>query len=436
MPEQMPGPAQLAVFFGDQLVGHVHDSAPLSFTYSEPWLARPEPAQISAITPAVGPIHSAAVTAFFENLLPEGELRRFLASSKKASTLFALLREVAGDTAGGFVILPAGQQPERPAYQATTWAALATRLGQASTAALDLQAPQTRISLSGAQDKAAIALFADGVPQLPLGTSPSTHILKPDIKRLAKVWHSAANEAITMRAAALCGLPTAEVFYEPLTQACVVRRFDRQLRPDGTLGRVMQYDLCQLSAIASDKKDEKEGGPGAAKCAQLIRHYSSVPAVDLKHYLAWLFFNLYTGNNDGHAKNLSIYRAPTGGIRLTPFYDLMCTRIYPGLSREFAFAIGGEVLPGALTRSHVQQMAQSMGIRPAFVLGIAADMAQRVPTAMEAAIASVQADLPPGAKTLALRLHTFVRKTTQQISKRFLTGSVGERVAPAPGGPA
>lgn len=422
-PEPMPEMAKLAVFFGDQLVGHVLDSAPLSFTYSDAWLTRPETAQIAAITPVPGPISSAAVTAFFENLLPEGELRRFIASSKKASTLFALLREVAGDTAGGFVILPAGQSPERPAYQATTWAALAARLRPPGAAALDLQAPQTRISLSGAQDKAAIALFADGVPQLPLGTSPSTHILKPDIQRLAKVWHSAANETIIMRAAALCGLQTAEVFYEPLTQACVVQRFDRQLHPDGTLGRLMQYDLCQLSAIASDKKYEKEGGPGAAECAQLIRHYSSMPAVDLKNFVAWLFFNLYTGNNDGHAKNLSIYRAPGGGIRLTPFYDLMCTRIYPGLSREFAFAIGGEVLPGNLTRSHVQQMAQSMGMRPAFVLGLAADMARRVPAAMEAAVTSVQADLSPGAKTLALRLQSFVRTTTQQMSKRLLSES-------------
>lgn len=424
MSELSPSSAPLAVFFGDQLVGHVFDSTPLSFTYCGAWLARPETAQVAAITPTAGQINSAAVTAFFENLLPEGELRRFIASSKKASTLFALLREVAGDTAGGFVILPAGQSPERPSYQATTWAALAARLGQPSAAALDLQAPQTRISLSGAQDKAAIALLADGVPQLPLGTSPSTHILKPDIKRLAKVWHSAANETLIMRAAALCGLPTAEVFYEPLTKACVVRRFDRQLHADGTLTRIMQYDLCQLSAIASDKKYEKEGGPGAADCAQLIRHYSSVPAVDLKNFLAWLFFNLYTGNNDGHAKNLSIYRAPGGGIRLTPFYDLMCTRIYPGLSREFAFAIGGEVLPGAMTRSHVQQLAQSMAIRPAFVLGIAADMAQRVPVAMEAAIASVQTDLSPGAKTLALRLQSFVRKTTQQMSKRILAGAL------------
>lgn len=411
----------LDVYFGDERVGAIHDSTPLSFTYSAAWLARPERAQIAAIAPAAGPINTDAVTAFFENMLPEGELRSFIAASKKASTLFALLREVAGDTVGGLVILPAGQTPEPPSYQPTSWTVLATRLGQPTGGAIDSQGPQARISLSGAQDKAAIALFADGVPQLPQGTSPSTHILKPNIRRLAKTWHSAANETLIMRTAAQCGLPTAEVFYEPLTQSCVVKRFDRVLRPDGTLGRLMQYDLCQLSAVASDKKYEKEGGPGVARCAQLIRHYSAAPAVDLKNFLSWLFFNLYTGNNDSHAKNLSIYRNPDQGVRLTPFYDLMCTRIYPGLSQEFALAIGGEVMPGAITKAHVQQMARDMGVRPAFVLGVAADLAGRIPGGMEAALNSVQTDLSPGAQTLAWRLQTFVLKTTQQMAKRILS---------------
>jgi len=148
---------------------------------------------------------------------------------------------------------------------------------------------------------------------LPKGTSPSTHILKPNIRRLAKVWHSAANEAIVTRAAALAGLPTAEVFYEPRTEACVVRRFDRQLRPGGKLARLVQYDLCQLAGTVSDRKYEKEGGPGLAACAELIRRYSTQPAVDLRHLVRWVFFNLYVGNNDSHAKNLSIYSVPGQG---------------------------------------------------------------------------------------------------------------------------
>lgn len=61
---------------------------------------------------------------------------------------------------------------------------------------MDIQGGNTRISLAGAQDKISINLFEeDGIPYLPQGTAPSTHILKPDIKRFTQVWHSAAKAA-------------------------------------------------------------------------------------------------------------------------------------------------------------------------------------------------------------------------------------------------
>ena len=47
---------------------------------------------------------------------------------------------------------------------------------------------------------------------------------------------------------------------------------------------------------------------------------------DLRHLVRWVFFNLYVGNNDSHAKNLSIYSVPGQGVTLT----------YPGnLSAQF-----------------------------------------------------------------------------------------------------
>ena len=186
----MPPVTQLDVFFGEELVGAIYDTAPLSFEYSDDWLGRSEPAQIASIGLSKGRHQSDAVEAFFENLLPEGELRNYIAASAKASTLFSLLLEVAGDTAGGFVILPTNQRPQAPSYEPTSWQALGAKLRQKSVTAVDIKGRQARISLAGAQDKASIAIFEDGVPQLPRGTSPSTHILKPDIKRLTKVWHS------------------------------------------------------------------------------------------------------------------------------------------------------------------------------------------------------------------------------------------------------
>lgn len=416
--------AELHVWYDGERVGAVHDTTPLAFTYAPEWLARDGGAfSLAAIVLRPERQDGPEVQAFFENLLPEGELRHYLSQRTQTTSLYGWLLEVAGDTAGGFVLLPAGQPPQPPAYEATTWPALAAALNQRSAAAIDLQGADARISLAGAQDKASLAIFDDGVPRLPRGTAPSTHILKPDIRRLAKVWHSAANETLVMRIAAACGLPTAEVFYEPHTQACVVRRFDRLPRPDGTpngtLRRLVQYDLCQLAGTVSERKYEKEGGPGLVQCAALIRRYSSQPALDLRHLLNWLFFNLYVGNNDSHAKNLSVYHLPGRGVMLTPFYDLLCTRLYPGLSPSFAFSIDGESRPGAVTRTQVEGLATALNMQPRFVLKLAADLAQRMPGAVAQAMASVRPGLPPAAQDLADRLQQFVLSTTQKTAARL-----------------
>jgi len=410
---------RLDVYYGTELVGTIHDTSPVAFEYATTWLERAERMTVAAIALQPGRNDSAAVQAFFENLLPEGELRHYLSQQRKASTLFSLLFEVAGDTAGGFVIVPGGQAPQPATYEATTWEAMAAIIGKKSGSAIDIQGADARISLAGAQDKTSIAIFEDGVPRLPKSTSPSTHILKPNIKRLAKVWHSGANETIVMLAAAKCGLPTAEVFYEPHTESCVVRRFDRLTRADGTLGRLIQYDICQLAETVSEKKYEKEGGPDLAKCAELIRRYSTQPAVDLRNFVVWVFFNLYVGNNDSHAKNLSIYNAPGKGVTLTPFYDLMCTRMYPGLSQEFAFSIGGEYKPASMTREHLTALAEQLRMRPQFLAQQVADLARRLPNALDQAVTEVKPALPHSAKTLADRLQQFVLSTTKKLAARL-----------------
>lgn len=412
-------PDRLDVYYGTELVGTIHDTSPVSFEYAPDWLERPERLTVSTIALQPGRNDSAAVRAFFENLLPEGELRDYLAEQHKASTLFALLLEVAGDTAGAFVIVPGGQHPEPALWEPTSWEAMAALLGGKSASAIDIRGADARISLAGVQDKTAIALFDDGIPRLPRGTSPTTHILKPNIRRLTKVWHSAANETLVMRAAAHCGLPTAEVCYEPHTQSCVVRRFDRSIRPDGTVARLIQYDLCQLAGIVSERKYEREGGPDLATCGELIDRYSTRPAVDRRHFVRWLFFNLYAGNNDSHAKNLAIYHQPGKGVMLAPFYDLMCTRIYPGLSAEFAFAIGGEYKPASLSKKHLARLADQLEMHSRFLAQEAAELAQRIPGAFEQAAREIEPLLPHSARVLAERLQRFVLSTTKRLAARL-----------------
>lgn len=409
--------AQLNVFDGEALVGTVYDTDPLSFAYAPQWLSWANRYPLAAIALQKDRHDAPAITAFFENLLPEGDARRALAMTQKVSGVFSLLRAVAGDNIGNLVLLPAGELPQLPTHAPTSWAAIAGVLAGLVPEGAPASLGQ-RISVSGAQRKVAINLTKEGVPQWPLGASPSMFLVKPDIKSMDGVWCSAANETIVMRTAQHCGLDAAKVFYEPVTKSCVVQRFDRTLSA-GRLQRLQQYDFCQLSSTRSDKKYEHEGGPGIRICFDIIKKNSTRPAPDLKRFFEWLFFNLMVGNNDSHAKNLSLYQLPGEGSRLTPHYDLMCTRLYPGLSKEFAFRVGGLTLPGEIGAEQLVKMATELGIKPRYLTDMAASVFKRLLPALAQAVAELSPDFGPAETTLAQRLSQKVTHIAQSFNQRM-----------------
>jgi serine/threonine-protein kinase HipA len=408
---------QLDVFDGDVLVGTLHDTDPISFEYTDAWLNFAGHYSIAAIELKPGRGDNHAVKVFFENLLPEGALRDALAMQTKASSVFSLLKEVAGDNVGQLVILPSGERPQPPSYESSSWDKIAKAFaGQAPAGELDRQGH--RISVSGAQRKFAVSLNEAGAPLWPLGTTPSLYIVKPDIKSLDSVWCSAANETIVMRAAKHCGLEVADVFYEPVSKSCVVKRFDRTLHADRIV-RLVQYDFCQLSGTLSDKKYEHEGGPGLKSCVDLIKDNSSRPAADLKRLVEWLFFNLMVGNNDSHAKNLSFYQLPGEGIRLTPHYDLMCTRLYPGLSRDFAFRVGNQTLPGEIGQKQIAALAIELGMKPGYLTDTARALYKNLLPSIKRAIEDLSPMFGPPEKTLAKRLDQKITSVANSFQQRL-----------------
>ncbi len=172
----MASPNRLDVYFGDELVGTLTDTSPLAFEYEAAWLNRADAWPIAGILLLSGPKSSVSMQAFFENLLPEGERRRYIVEQRKASTLFALLLAVAGDTSGGFCIFPEGQKPQRAEYEITSWERIAAQLSKDSASALDIRSSDARISLAGAQDKTSIAIFSDGFPCLPKGANTRARV--------------------------------------------------------------------------------------------------------------------------------------------------------------------------------------------------------------------------------------------------------------------
>lgn len=410
---------KLDVFRGDKLVGVLIDETPLRFIYAEPVLVHGK----EPISPAMGlgqaEYAGEVVEAFFENLLPEAGIRELLKLKYQVSSIFGMLMAIGGDTAGNLTLLPHGKLPEAPQYEKISWEEIAESFRDPNkTLPSGKTEDGIRISLAGAQKKISILVGADG-PYQPLDSSPSTHILKPDIKGIDGVWSSAINETFVMKLASSLKLGVAEVEYEPIVRACLVKRYDRITNNDGSIKRLNQLDLCQLDGKLSTVKYESDGGPSLARCCQLLRD-NGVPASDMKRLIQWVFFNLFVGNNDGHAKNLSIYFLPGEGVKLTPFYDLLSTSMYPGLSRKFAFKIGGENLPAEIRSNQVTEMAKELNFKPKYVMKIAETIADDILINID----DITAKLMPVAnlgsdRTLLERLNAHIKRNTIKFQKRI-----------------
>lgn len=411
----------LYVFAEGVLIGEVRDTSPLSFSYSDACLggeARPPFADLIPVQS--GQIDAPCVTSFFENLLPEGSQRDFLSARFHVTTVFGLLKKAGWDVAGALVIWPEPSLPAEHECIRSSWEEIRRMIkepggeGADSDAAEFLKTP----NLSGAQIKYVLRI-QDGVPYLPISPSASTHILKPDIQMpVGKVWNSAFNEAFIMRLASLCGMEVAQTEYIQEVESCLVERYDREVRGDRTI-RLHQADICQFSNTPSTEKYESNGGPSFAQCYKIVKEYSTLPVADCKKLQQWLFFNLCVGNNDSHGKNASLYHIPGEGLRLTPFYDLMCTRVYSGLSGNFAFKIGEHYAPGKIARADIETLATQIGVAPKAMLKHCAGMIEQVELNLPAVMQSFPA-IGHNEKRLAQRIEQQIKTITKQMRARIL----------------
>jgi serine/threonine-protein kinase HipA len=272
---------------------------------------------------------------FFANLLPEGLSRQAICERLGISVDndVELLRALGDDTAGAFTFVSEGGASQDVPRLRVTKAMLAE--WSSGEPPLPEERP-LRLSIAGAQYKTTAVRGPDGW-YLPASNEASTHILKFDSERYK---HLSVNEFLTTRFAAQLGLETINLSLEASGERhyLVVERYDRDTQTDRT-GRVHQEDFCQAKGRLPIHKYEKEGGPGFAELAEIIRTDSSSPAEDLLRLVRWAIFCALAGNADAHAKNISLlYGART---RLAPFYDLVCTRTFPRLDKTLAMRIGG-----------------------------------------------------------------------------------------------
>jgi len=370
--------ADLDVYLYGRRVGQLQldSSRRFVFQYDRSWLEAENALPLSlALQPREEPYRDDEARPFFANLLPEAGIRRTITRRLGISEEndFALLEAIGGECAGAVTVLPSGTElPATGNYQALTDEALIDLVGSLPKRPFLAGEEGVRLSLAGAQNKLPIYLEGERIC-LPLGANPSSHILKPNIPDHED---TVINEAFCMKLAANMGLsvPKVEIRFIDDLQVYIIQRYDREVSNKGNLVRIHQEDFCQALSVLPDAKYEKEGGPGLVQCFDLIRNYSTQPAADVKKLLAWVVFNYLIGNADAHAKNISLL-LPDEGPRLAPFYDLMCTAVYPALTDRMAMAVGGKGDPKWIIARYWDQFANDIAVRPRLVKETVLDMA-------------------------------------------------------------
>ena len=191
-----------------------------------------------------------------------------------------------------------------------------------------------RLSLAGVQEKAAVCVQADEIC-LPLLGTPTTHILKPANEKFPSL---VPNEYLCLVTAKDLGLevPSVQMKFAGAHDYLLVERYDR--KSDGErITRIHQEDFCQ--ALSNRQKYQRFSGPSHKECFDLLLR-STVPILDRNALMDALIYNFLIGNGDAHGKNFSLLYPEPQGMRLAPFYDLVCTQIYDDLSPEMSMKIG------------------------------------------------------------------------------------------------
>lgn len=319
----------LRVFINQTEIGLLQEEAGLwSFRYSEDWLNASEKFAISPHFPLIPEIQldgasKRPVQWYFDNLLPEEGQRILLAKDARVESAdaFGLLGFYGAESAGSITLLLPHAEIQKvvPAHPLPD-SVLEKRIRALPKLPLTHTAAK-RMSLAGAQHKLAIIQQNNELYE-PVGSTPSTHILKPNHPD-DDYPHSVINEWFVMKLAKRLGLDVPDVYRRYVPSAVyIVERFDRVIGEQGWQ-RQHVIDACQLLGL--DRSFKYSQGSIESLSALVVACRS--PAVARSKLFVWLLFNILVGNTDAHLKNIS-FMVSHEGVQLAPFYDLLSIATY------------------------------------------------------------------------------------------------------------
>ena len=209
-----------------------------------------------------------------------------------------------------------------------------------------------RMSISGVQPK--LSMSRQGSRLIPV-TAGGQFILKPQTERFPLL---PQNENLCMSIAGLLkiDIPPHGLFdLLDGVPAYLVRRFDRT--KDG--GKLRCEDFAQIL-----EEDDKYSG-SMERIGKKVRELSSVPGLDVQLFFERVLLNFLLGNGDAHLKNFSMLEAEDDGLRLSPAYDIVCSKVVIPKETDCALTVNGK--QNRLGRGDFERLADTLKIPPKVV---------------------------------------------------------------------
>jgi len=321
--------ARLSVWLGQTLVGSITElpNDRNIFVFDEGYIEIPDRPVLSlSFLNAEGALNSATVETqtkvapFFSNLLPEEDLRRYVARRVNVKEVrdLPLLQLLGEDLPGAVVVRSEEEGPPPEEYEEDPTPQDPTREDQ-----------PLRFSLAGVQMKFSAAGSPDRGLTIPVEGRGGHWIVKLPSQRYPLV---PENEHSMMQFARAVGIKTAETglvateqieglpeTFRVKANSLWVRRFDRTQQNT----RIHMEDFNQLYKQFPEQKYDNYSYGNMARDLASIGDLEAV-----KEFVSRLVFSAAIGNADMHLKNWTLLYEDGRTPKLSPAYDFVSTIAY------------------------------------------------------------------------------------------------------------
>lgn len=204
-----------------------------------------------------------------------------------------------------------------------------------------------KLSISGVQPKLSVKL--DRKNNSLISTAEGgEYILKPQIAAFPNIPENeqccmdiAARFKIDIPSHCLLSLRDGSLAY-------IVKRFDRE-----SGAKIHQEEFSQILGLDKYKGSVEQIG-------RKLREISTAPGYDVQLFFERVVYNFIIGNGDAHLKNYAISYKDKETIRLTPAYDIVCSKLVIPGEEDSALSINGK--RNGLKREDFDKLADYLNI--------------------------------------------------------------------------